>query len=112
MENDLGIYRLTPAGEFWYISLTQSLLECVQVILNSFAAAPAEEINGNSSDALDEVLSEILPQSTSESRQKLMSKIPAAVRMMLRRSSKETLQNMLAGMPPAMREKMFKRASC
>ena len=112
MENDLGIYRLTPAGEFWYISLTQSLLECVQVILNSSAAAPAEEINGNSSDALDEVLSEILPQSTSESRQKLMSKIPAAVRMMLRRSSKETLQNMLAGMPPAMREKMFKRASC
>ena len=110
MENDLGIYRLTPAGEFWYISLTQSLLECVQVVLNSSAAAPAEEINGHSSDALDEVLAEILPQSTQESRRQLVSKIPAAVRMMLRRSSKESLQNMLAGMPPAMREKMFSRA--
>ena len=111
VEKDLGVYRLTPAGEFWYVSLTQSLLECVQVVMTSSAAAPAEDINGHDSDALDEVLAEMLPQSTQESRQALMGKIPTAVRMMLRRSSKESLQSMLAGMPPAMREKMFSRAS-
>ena len=110
MEKDLGIYRLTPAGEFWYVSLTQSLLECVQVLMTGTAAAPAEEINGNSNDALDEVLAEMLPQSTQESRRALVGRIPTAVRMMLRRSSKESLQNMLAGMPPAMREKMLSRA--
>lgn len=111
LEKDLGVFRLTPAGEFWYVSLTQSLLECVQVVMTSSAAAPAEDINGHASDALDEVLAEMLPQSTQESRQALMGKIPTAVRMMLRRSSKESLQSMLAGMPPAMREKMFSRAS-
>ena len=111
LEKDLGVYRLTPAGEFWYVSLTQSLLECVQVVMTSSAAAPAEDINGHDSDALDEVLAEMLPQSTQESRRALMGKIPTDVRMMLRRSSKESLQSMLAGMPPAMREKMFSRAS-
>ena len=111
MKKDLGVYQLTLAGEFWYVSLTQSLLECVQVIMAADTALPAEKINGQSSDALDEVLAEMLPQSTQESRRQLVGKIPAAVRMMLRRSSKESLQHMLAGMPPAMREKMFSQVS-
>ncbi|SHK72145.1 oxygen-independent coproporphyrinogen-3 oxidase [Selenomonas ruminantium] len=107
---DLGIYRLTRSGEFWYISLTQSLVECVQVLLDEEAEAPAEEINGRTTDALDEVLAEMLPEANAAKRQELASKIPAAVRMMLRRSSKEKLRNMLAGMPAAMREKMLAKA--
>ncbi len=112
LREDLGIYRLTKAGEFWYISLTQSLVECVQVLLEKQAEAPAEEINGKSGDALDEVLADLLPDSTAEKRRQLVSRIPTAVRMMLRHSSKESLQSMLAGMPPAMREKMLQRAGC
>ncbi|SDP66499.1 heme anaerobic degradation radical SAM methyltransferase ChuW/HutW [Selenomonas ruminantium] len=109
LQEDLGVYRLTKAGEFWYISLTQSLVECVQVLWEEQAEAPAEEINGKAGEALDEVLAEMLPDSTAEKRRQMVSKIPAAVRMMLRHSSKETLQSMLAGMPPAMREKMLQR---
>ena len=76
------------------------------------ASVIREELAGRWPDEeLDEVLAEMLPQSTQESRRALMGKIPTAVRMMLRRSSKESLQSMLAGMPPAMREKMFSRAS-
>lgn len=33
MTEDLGVYRLTKAGEFWYISLTQSLVEAAQVVM-------------------------------------------------------------------------------
>ena len=112
MQADLGIYRLTKAGEFWYISLSQSLVECAQVILTpEQVEAPTEELNGGRSDALDEVLAEMLPDSTAEKRAKLMDRMPAAVRMMLRRSSKETLKSMIAGMPPAMRDKMLQRAA-
>ena len=107
---DLGIYRLTPAGEFWYISLTQSLVECAQVLLTDEAEAPAEEINESGGDALDSALAELIPDSTYASRQKLLGKMPTAVRMMLRRSSKDALKNMFAGMPQAMREKMLKSA--
>lgn len=108
MTEDLGVYRLTKAGEFWYINLTQSLVECAQVIwAEQQVEAPAEELSGPKNDNLDRVLAEMLPESTVESRQKLMGKIPTAVRMMLRRSSKEKLRGMLAGMPPAMREKML-----
>ena len=112
MQADLGIYRLTKAGEFWYISLTQSLVECAQVILApEQLEAPTEELAGAHSDALDELLAEILPDSTVEKRAKLMDRIPMAVRMMLRRSSKESLKSMIAGMPPAMWDKMLQRAA-
>lgn len=44
MTADLGIYRLTKVGEFWYISLTQSLIECMQAICQSedTASSPTE----------------------------------------------------------------------
>ena len=107
---DLGIYRLTPAGEFWYVSLTQSLVDCAQVLMTEESESPAEEINGESNDALDSLLSEMLPDSTRDSRKKLLGKMPMAVRMMLRHSSKEALKSMFAGMPQAMRDKMLKSA--
>ena len=108
MQEDLGIFRLTKAGEFWYISITQSLVECAQVLWNDQTTeAPVEEINGNASDTLDKVLAEMLPGSTLESREKMLKNMPVAVRMMLRKSSKDSLRNMLASMPMAMREKML-----
>ena len=107
---DLGVYRLTKAGEFWYISLTQSLVECVQVLWENKTEAPAEELNGKVADNLDEVLAEMLPEATAARRQELAGEIPVAVRMMLRHSSKEALQKMLADMPQAMREKMLAKA--
>ncbi len=108
LQKDLGVYRLTRAGEFWYISLTQSLVECVQVLVaEDEDTVPAEEINGQPVDALDEVLAEVLPDTTPEGRQKLVNKMPTAVRMMLRHSSKEKLRSMITGLPPAMRKKML-----
>ena len=108
MQEDLGIFRLTKAGEFWYISLTQSLVECAQILWEDQAAeAPVEEITGKNSDALDEVLAEILPDSTAESRAQMLQKMPMAIRMMLRKASKDSLRSMLASMPMAMRNKML-----
>lgn len=69
--------------------------------------SPVEEINGKTSDALAEVLAEFLPDSTAEGREKILKKMPMAVRMMLRKSSKEALKAILASMPKAMREKML-----
>ena len=108
MQEDLGIFRLTKAGEFWYISLTQSLVECAQILWEDHTAeAPVEEITGKNSDALDEVLAEILPDSTAESRAQMLQKMPMAIRMMLRKASKDSLRSMLASMPMAMRNKML-----
>jgi len=109
---DLGIYRLTKAGEFWYISLTQSLVECAQVVFSAEdVEAPVEEINGHSDDVLDEVLAEVMPDSTAESRQKIMGKMPTAVRMMLRQSGKDALRSMIAGMPQGMKDRMLAKAA-
>lgn len=106
-QEDLGVYRLTKAGEFWYISLTQSLVECVQVLLED-AELPVDAMGaGSSGDVLDELLAELLPSSNREKREQLIKRIPTAVRMMLRHSGKEKIKAMLAGMPPAAREKMF-----
>ncbi|MCR5176413.1 MAG: heme anaerobic degradation radical SAM methyltransferase ChuW/HutW [Anaerovibrio sp.] len=108
MQADLGVYRLTKAGEFWYVSLSQSLVECAQVLWDEDEAdMPVEEINGKTNDALDEVLAEMMPESTAESRENILKKMPVAVRMMLRKSSKDTLKTMLASMPAAMRDKML-----
>lgn len=108
MQEEVGVYHLTKAGEFWYVSLSQSLVECAQVIWDDGEVdSPVEEINGKTSDALAEVLSEFLPDSTAEGREKILKKMPMAVRMMLRKSSKEALKAMLASMPKAMREKML-----
>lgn len=108
VQEDVGIYRLTKAGEFWYVSLSQSLVECAQVLWDDHTPeAPAEEINGKTSDALDEVLAEMLPDSTFESRAKMLQKMPVAIRMMLRKASKDSLRSMLASMPMSMRKKML-----
>ncbi|MGN0950092.1 MAG: hypothetical protein ACI4OH_05040 [Mitsuokella sp.] len=111
MQEDLGICRLTKTGEFWYISLTQSLVECMQVICQpeETASAPTEE--GQSEDALDACLAEMMPGSTFEERSAMVRKIPLPVRMMLKRSSKDALKNMLAGLPPAMLKRMLNKAS-
>ncbi|MFV0635795.1 heme anaerobic degradation radical SAM methyltransferase ChuW/HutW [Mitsuokella sp. WILCCON 0060] len=111
MQEDLGICRLTKAGEFWYISLTQSLIECMQVICQpeETASAPTEE--GESEDALDACLAEMMPGSTFAERSAMVRKIPLPVRMMLKRSSKDALKNMLAGLPPAMLKRMLNKAS-
>ena len=108
MQDTVGVYHLTKAGEFWYVSLSQSLVECAQVIWdNGEGELPAEEINGQTSDALAEVLAEILPESTVEGREKILKRMPMAVRMMLRKSSKEALRAMLVSMPKSMRDKML-----
>ena len=108
MQEEVGVYHLTKAGEFWYVSLSQSLVECAQVIWDDGEVdSPVEEINGKTSDALAEVLSEFLLDSTAEGREKILKKMPMAVRTMLRKSSKEALKAMLASMPKAMREKML-----
>ena len=108
MKEDLGIYQLTREGEFWYVSLSQSLVECAQVVWDDKEAEmPVEEINVKRNDVLDEVLAEIIPDSTADSREKMLKKMPLAVRMMLRKSSKETIKNLFASMPKAMRERML-----
>ncbi len=108
MTEDVGIYRLTAAGEFWYISLSQSLVEFAQILLeNNASEAPVEEINGKANDYLDEVLAEIMPGSTPESRGAMLRKMPVAVQMMLRKAGKDSLKNMLENMPASMREKMI-----
>ena len=111
MTEDLGIYRLTKVGEFWYISLTQSLIECMQAICQSedTASSPTEE--GQSEDALDACLAEMMPDSTFAERSAMVKKIPMPVRMMLKRSSKDALKTMLAGLPPTMLERMLSKAS-
>ena len=71
MQEEVGVYHLTKAGEFWYVSLSQSLVECAQVIWDDGEVdSPVEEINGKTSDALAEVLAEFLPDSTAEGREK------------------------------------------
>lgn len=111
MTEDLGIYRLKKVGEFWYISLTQSLIECMQAICQSedTASSPTEE--GQSEDALDACLAEMMPDSTFAERSAMVKKIPMPVRMMLKRSSKDALKTMLAGLPPTMLERMLSKAS-
>lgn len=108
MQEDLGIYRLTADGEFWYISMTQSLVECAEALLT----APAEMADENekaASSALDRVIAEMAPEASADERQAMAARIPASVRMMIRSSSYESLKKMLAGLPPAMRERMMSR---
>lgn len=100
MEEDLGIYRLTRAGEFWYISMTQSLLECAQAIWQGADGAGAAGEN-EAEDTLMEFLAEILPDTSREEREALVRKMPAPVRMMLKRATRDALRTMLSGMPPA-----------
>lgn len=100
MEEDLGIYRLTRAGEFWYISMTQSLLECAQAIWQGANGAGAAGEN-EAGDTLMEFLAEILPDTSREERETLVRKMPAPVRMMLKRATRDALRTMLSGMPPA-----------
>lgn len=109
MQEDLGVYRLTEAGEFWYISLTQSLLECMQAIAQEDKPQPVEE--GQSEDALDACIAEMMPGSTFAERSAVAEKIPMPVRMMLKRSSKDALKSMLAGLPPEMLAGMTGKAS-
>ncbi len=111
MAEDLGIYRLTKAGEFWYINLTQSLLECLQAAHAAQAVtAPAEE-GETTADSLDAIIAEMMPEATADERSAIVRKIPMPVRMMLKRSSKEALQKMLAGLPPAMLKRMLGKAA-
>lgn len=110
MAENLGIYRLTKAGEFWYINLTQSLLECLQAAHAAQAVtAPAEE-GETTADSLDAIIAEMMPEATADERSAIVRKIPMPVRMMLKRSSKEALQKMLAGLPPAMLKRMLGKA--
>ena len=106
MREDLGIYRLTADGEFWYISMTQSLVECAQALLEE-AGEVAEGNEKAASSALDRVIAELMPAASAKEREQAASRIPASVRMMLRSSSYEALKKMLAGMPPMMRERML-----
>lgn len=110
MREDLGVYRLTPAGEFWYVTITQSLVECLQAVLQTETANGSADESDSDGDVLDEVLAEMLPESTRQSRQAMINRMPAAVRLMLRKSTKETLRNMLAGLPPQMRDRMLSTA--
>ena len=106
------IYCLTPDGEFWYISMTQSLVECSQVIF-ARTTSSVQEKESDTLDALDEIIAEILPESTLDERRHMVKKIPLPVRMMLKRSSKEALKSMLNGLPANMFERMIgKAASC
>ncbi|MBR2214754.1 MAG: heme anaerobic degradation radical SAM methyltransferase ChuW/HutW [Selenomonadaceae bacterium] len=104
-------YTLTPIGEFWYINMTQSLLECSQAIVEDTIEnlSPVQEGN-TSGDPLDEVIAELMPQADSAARQAMVKKIPTPVRMMLKRSSKDSLKKMLAGLPPSMLERMMSKA--
>ena len=103
MREEAGVYRLTAAGEFWYISLTQSLLECLQVLWQDGAPDTAD-------DPLADALAEFLPDVDLEARQAAIERIPQAVREMLRRSSREALRTMFSGMPPADLGRMMKQA--
>lgn len=106
-----GMYRLTPAGEFWYISLTQSLLECLQVLSEpAERQTPVDESAKGKSDNLDELLQEMLPQSTPEERQRMVKKMPMGVRMMLRHASRDTMKRLLAGLPADMLQRMIDKA--
>lgn len=100
MQEDLGIYRLTRAGEFWYISMTQSLLECAQVIWQENHEQD-DAPDATKGDALSELLMELLPDVSLEERTALLQKMPAPVRMMLKNASRDALRTMLSGMPPA-----------
>ena len=73
------------------------------------ASSPTEE--GQSEDALDACLAEMMPDSTFAERSAMVKKIPMPVRMMLKRSSKDALKTMLAGLPPTMLERMLSKAS-
>lgn len=106
MQEDLGVYRLTRAGEFWYISMTQSLLECAQVIWKENCGGE-EVFSEASGSAIEEFLAEVLPDVSPEERAALVQKIPAPVRMMLKHASKDALRTMLSGMPPATLERML-----
>lgn len=55
MAEDLGIYRLTKAGEFWYINLTQSLLECLQAAHAAQAVTTPAEEGETTADSLDAI---------------------------------------------------------
>ena len=106
MQEDLGVYRLTRAGEFWYISMTQSLLECAQVIWKENCGGE-EVFSEASGSAIEDFLAEVLPDVSPEDRAALVQKIPAPVRMMLKHASKDALRTMLSGMPPATLERML-----
>lgn len=103
MREEAGAYRLTAAGEFWYISLTQSLLECLQALWQDGAPDTAD-------DPLADALAEFLPDVDLEARQAAIERIPQAVREMLRHSSREALRTMFSGMPPADLGRMMKQA--
>lgn len=107
LKEDLGLWRLTPAGEFWYISMSQSLVECAEAVMSG---AGETAVEGEASSALDRVIAEMMPNATADERKQAAKKIPAAVRMMIRNSSYETLRSMLQGLPSSMREKMFAKA--
>ena len=52
----------------------------------------------------------MMPDSTFAERSAMVKKIPMPVRMMLKRSSKDALKSMLAGLPPSMLERMLSKA--
>lgn len=112
MKKESEIYRLTPAGEFWYISITQSLIECVQIVFDETSSSTkGQELN--TSDVLDEIITEFLPNSTVEQRKNMVRKIPLPVMMMIKRSSKKTIKNILMDLPNTMLKKMVDKAiSC
>ena len=69
----------------------------------------ADENEKAASSALDRVIAEMAPEASADERQAMAARIPASVRMMIRSSSYESLKKMLAGLPPAMRERMMSR---
>lgn len=108
MRESLGMYRLTEDGEFWYVTMTQSLVECAQALL---AKESGETLTGaEGEDDLARALAELLPEASQEALRRIAGNIPAHVQKMIQSASRESLQSMLAGMPPAMRDSMLRMA--
>ena len=69
LREESGAYRLTSAGEFWYVTISQSLVECLQVLLDG-GAAPMVAAKGKvlKGRALDEMLARMVPERQAEAR--------------------------------------------
>lgn len=108
-----GIYYLTIAGEFWYLNITQSLIECMAGVLTGKISCINQNVSlqDKKTEVLPDILvmaiAEAIPNLSLKESKEMVKKIPEQIQIMLKNTPKESLVSMIKNMSPEMWGKMI-----
>ncbi len=112
------LYKLTPAGEFWHVNLSQTVVECIQRILTGTndvvqQKVAAQDKKENSDSGKDEnlmrLLRELMDGVPDEELRQLAAQMPNHVKDMIQAMPKAMVKEMMKTMAPDHIKAMMKK---